>query len=230
MANTAYGTVAGLKSRIQKSDATDDTVIQGLLNAAAFCIDHWCNRAHNNPSEIDTFLAPATASARIYTTRLGYYVLLDETPSITTVAMKDSPTDITYTALAASDWVAFSGSPERPNFNRLPYNGIMISAVGDQVPFVSGSYSFRPGFRPSQTGRRGVPTLQVTAKWGYALTVPPVVTEATYVLTARWLKRGQSAWSDALASADFGMILYRQKVDPDVMMMLSNARLIKPAL
>lgn len=228
MANTAYATPAMLKADIQKTDATDDATIQRLLNAAAFCIDHWSGRKHMDET-IDSFLAPALASARLYSPVLGYHCYTDECVEYTLVEQKDSPTDTTYVTLSVDDYVPFSGDPERPNFNSIPYDGVLISAIGSQEPFTSGSYSFRPGFRPSFTGRRRVPTLRITGRWGYAQTTPPVVTAATILLASRWFKRGQSAWSAVLASAEAGTLTYLAK-DADVMLMIQGARLIRPSL
>lgn len=226
MADTQYATPAQLQAEVQGATAVDSSVLQRQLNAAAYCIDHWSGRKHIDA--IDTFLAPATATVRLYPATRGYYVYTDECCAYTLVEQKDDPSDDTYETLAAENYIPFAGSPERPDYNSLPHMGLLISAVGDQEPFTTGRYSFRPGFKPEKEGFRNVPTLRITGKWGYSLTTPPVVTSATLLLASRWWKRGQSAWSDAIASSDFGMVLYRQQKDPDVMMMLYNARLILP--
>ena len=75
-----------------------------------------------------------------------------------------------------------------------------------------------------------VQTVKVTAKWGYAATVPYVVKEAACIQAARWYSRGKSAWSDTVGSPDMGMLMYRQKLDPDVYEMLVDGRLVRPAI
>jgi hypothetical protein len=48
---------------------------------------------------------------------------------------------------------------------------------------------------------------------------------ATIVQASRWFKRGQSFWADTIASDSMGTASFRRSVDPDVKMMLDEARL-----
>jgi hypothetical protein len=222
---TDYCSVSEIKARTGKSQTDDDTVLTALVTAASRAIDSYCNRP-------DGFVALSVATARVYAGSGRSWMPIDECTEISLVAVKDSPTDTTYTSWAATDWVAFRGDPKRPNFNATPYSAIMCTAYGDYSAFLNGQYITRSGFRPDPDNDtyRGVPTVQVTAKWGYATTVPAAIKEAAVVLASRWYKRGQSAWSDVLANTETGMLMYRKEIDPDVKFMLSAGRYVRPAV
>ncbi len=203
----AYATVTELKNRlnIDTTDATRDSVLNGLLNAASAAIDGYTNRP-------DGFIADAVASARYYAGSGHATQYIDECVQITLVAVKDEASATTYTSWttpttdfsADGDWLPFAGVAEDPQYNRTPYTGIMIDPNGSYATFTSGQYTSRPGFRPSGGYTRNLPTVQVTARWGYADDVPDNVREACIVQASRWYKRGQGAWEDTLASGEFG--------------------------
>ena len=73
-------------------------------------------------------------------------------------------------------------------------------------------------------------TVKVTAKWGYATSVPSTIKTATMMQAARWYKRFQSAMADVVADAALGTLLYRQELDPDVKMLLVAGRYVKMAI
>lgn len=226
MANTEYATVAEAKAMIGKVDANQDTNVQTCLNAAAQVIDAHCNRT----SKFDAFIALSTATARLFAGSGGYFQWIDECISVTSVAVKDSPTDDTYTAWEAADWIACSGDMKNPDFNRTPYDLLLVTGTGSQERFTSGQFTARRGFRPDTVHKRGLPTVQVTAKWGYASEVPPNVKTACLAQATRWWKRFQGSFSDTVASGEMGILMFRQKLDPDIAMMLDEARLVVPSL
>lgn len=217
----AYATAVELRAQIQKADATDDTVITAIIAAAERSI----NRATNRP---DGFEADAAASTRIWAGSGKPYQFIDENVEITLVEVKDSPTATSYTAWDATDWIAAKGGPEYPNFNDLPYSLLVVDITGDKTIFFSGNLTSRGGFRPTTDVIRGVPTVRVTAKWGYSVAVPDDIHEACIMQATRWYKRLQGAMSDALASAELGQMLYRQSLDPDIKRLLNDGRYIKP--
>lgn len=220
----AYATLAELKATIQISsvDATRDSVLTRLLSAAESAINGYCNRP-------DGFLAQTVFSARVYTGSGEGVQRIDECIDVSLVAVKESPEDAAYVAWAATDWLKFSGDPTMPDFNRTPYDHIMVAPGGDYTYFVSGSFSGIRGFS-DQVITRGAPTVQVTAKWGYAGTPPAQVKEATVLQAARWFKRGESSWADTLTNADLGVLQFRQVLDPDLKAMLMEARLVRPSI
>ncbi len=221
-----YATASEVKSQIQMTTNTMDTVIAAMITAASRAIDNFCNRP-------DGFVAAAAASARTFAGSGNAVQWLDEmaaTPTL--VEVKDSVTDSSYTAWDSTDWIAGSGDPlHSPDFNHTPYQWIMINPTGNYDHFTSGRYAWRRGFRPEPLQySRGVPTVRVTARWGYATTVPDGIKQACIIQVSRWLKRGQSGWSDAIAVADTGQLIYQKNLDPDVKLILVTGRYVRPAV
>jgi hypothetical protein len=223
---TAYATNLEVQNAIQLTapSDTDNAVITAVVLAASNAIDRFCCR-------LDGFIAPVTATARTYAGSGKPYQLIDECASVTTVAVKDAVTDTAYVAwVVNTDYIPFTGDPEFPDFNHTPYTGLMIAPNSAYSIFISGTYTTgRGGFaRDYSIVSRGLPTVQVTAKWGYATTVPEAVKEACIIQTARWFKRGQGAFSDALATGSLGDLQYRRVLDLDVRDLLTGARLVRP--
>jgi len=75
-----------------------------------------------------------------------------------------------------------------------------------------------------------VPTVQITARWGFATEVPIDIKEAAIMQAARWYKRLQSAMADVLASGELGQLLYRKSLDPDIRRLLVDGRYVKPVV
>jgi hypothetical protein len=210
----SYASVSELKSRlnITSTDASRDSVMTALLNAAEEAINGLCNRPHG-------FIADAIASARYYHGSGSECQRIDECTEITTVSIKsgttytDMTTPTTYFT-GDGDWVPATGSLDNPEYNRTPYTMLLIDS--------GGSY----GHFPKST----LPNIKVTARWGYADSVPAHVKEACVVLASRWWKRGESGWADSAANPDMGALQFRQSIDPDVKAMLIEARLVVPAI
>ena len=217
----AYATAAQFRDFIGKTSGTDDVAILACINAASNAIDSHCNRP-------DGFVADDSASARVYPGRGLDYQYIDECVEITQVAVKDSPSDDDYTAWDVTDWIAFSGEPKNPDFNRLPYHAIMIAANGSYGVFTDGEYIVRAGFSRPKELRRRVPTIQVTAKWGYATECPDAIYTATVAQASRWWKRFKSGgFSDATVSSDMGTLAFQLRgkaLDPDIAMMLTHLK------
>ena len=226
-----YATLAELKSSMQKENVGDDVLLQRILNAAETKINRFCNRP-------DGFEADIAASARHYPGSSYSFQLIDECVSITTVAVKDSQDDIAYaawtsptTALAGDgDWMPCTGDQYAPDFVSLPYTMLIIDPNGDQSWFTGETMTQKKRGRE----RRGhsllsrVPTVQVTALWGYSVAVPNDIREATIMQSARWYKKEQGAMADALASADLGGLLYIQQLDPDIAGILLDGAYRRP--
>lgn len=225
-----YTTVDAVKLRINKQGDDQDQNLTAMILAAERVINEICNRP-------DGFIALASGSetAREFPGSGEPFQWLDEfidTPTL--VEVKDTASG-SYSSWAGTDWQAFAGDPLRPDFNPgvkgRPFHGIMVTADGDYGIFTSGQYTYRRGFRPThnRVGRFNTPTIRVTARWGFAETVPPMIEEATIILVSRWWKRSQSGWSDTLVTPDFGEIRYEKDLDPAVRTMLLKARMVKPS-
>src|SRR5512139_678233 len=218
-----YCTTAELRTQIEKTGITgagSDAALGIVIEAASRFIDNFYNRP-------DGFVAPAAASARVFAGQGKPYLLIDECAAVTTVAVKDSASYTTYTAWAAGDWLAARGDPEDPDFNHTPYDLLLVLPTGKYSVFTNGTYIGKRGFPPETDTPFMIPTVQVTARWGYALTVPGEIKEICIALSARWFKQGTGAWSDTLAAPDFGQLIYR-KENVDIRMMLD--RFVKPAI
>jgi hypothetical protein len=223
MSDTTYATIEELRSQFGSISSEKDSFIQRCLNAAAEALDMKCN--WNVPLE-----APAAASARMYAGGGLAYLVIDPCVSVTTVEVKDSPTDTAWTALTAGTYLPFRGDPRFPDFNRTPYNGIVLLGSG-RTAFPSGKQDSSSGTGLAQTLLAyGLPTVRVTARFGYAATLPPNVKQAVLTQATRWVKRGEAAWADTVSKGDMGQLQYRKALDPDVAAMLVEARLVKPTI
>lgn len=225
MPNTLpYANAIELRDQTNKKLSDDDPNIARLILAASRSIDRACNRP-------DGFIALATATARTFSGSGRGWLWIDECVAITAVAVKESVTDTTYTAWAATDWFGFTGDPQFPDFNTLPYQGIMVDPSGDYTHFYNGLHGGGlRGFAPDTANARGAgaPTVSVTARWGFSVSVPADIKQACIIQAARWFKRGESAWADTAASVDMGQLLYTKAVDPDIKRLLEDGRYIKP--
>ena len=71
---------------------------------------------------------------------------------------------------------------------------------------------------------------RVTARWGYALTVPPAIKEATLVLSSRLYKKGLSAHIDIVSADQYGTMAFRELSSTELSLLLDGSRLYKPAI
>lgn len=229
-----YGTVPSLRSRIERTRATDDAWLLELLTAASRSIDNACNRRK------DGFVTADAATARTFAGSGRAVQRIDECTSVTLVEVKDSPSDDGYTAWAATDWLLFRGDPSRPEFNVGPFDQLMVTLGSDYALFTSGQLGGASGLgiyfnrrapsrlRHNPRASRAVPTVRAIARWGYADACPDEIREAALMQAARWYKRLQSAMSDALADGELGMLLYQKSLDPDIKRILIDGRYVRP--
>jgi hypothetical protein len=221
-----YCTRQEVKNQPDITGATHDTVIDAMITAASRAFDNYCRRP-------DGFVALALAAAtyRLYAGSGTAVQRIDECTAVTEVNVKDSPTDSTYTAWVPGDYIAASGDQESPDFNHTPYTMLLADPTGDYSFFTSGRFAFRKGFRPDpDVPYRGVPTVQVKGRWGYAATVPDAIKQACIIQVCRWMTRGGSSWADSVGSAETGTMMFRQELDPDIKFILSSGRYIRPAV
>lgn len=226
MASTAeYCTVDQVREDIGKVNADRDHIIRRDIKAASRVIDRVCNRIE------DGFVAPSTAVTREFVGSGTRVQWIDEAAAISLVEVKTSRDTATYTAWAATDWRPATGDPRTPDFNRTPYQLLLIPSGSDYSIFTGGRTARMNGFRPLPDDEElgwVEPTVRVTAKWGYALVVPDDISLACSIQVARWFKRGESSWADTLGNADTGIIMYRKKLDPDIQLILKDGRWIRP--
>ena len=223
---TDYTTVHDIKAQPNITGTQDDLVIQALITAASAAIDRYCNRP-------DGFQAAAAATTRYFTGTGKYYLFVDEfaTASGLAVAVKDSATDDedeyetwtvgTVGTTTDADVFPATGDPRTPTYNRTPYTMLVIGPNADNATvFTDGRLENGPG----------LPTVKVTARWGYATTCPAQIAQATIIQVCRWLARGQSKWADTLGNAETGTLEYRKALDPDLKMILSLGGFVRPVV
>lgn len=213
---------------------TMDEAIEGLIESASEHIDRYCGYP-------DGFLAAKTASAREFAGSGVGHQWIDPCVAITLVEVKSSATSSAYETWASTDWIAFAGSPSRPNFNPTsmsrprPYVGLMIDRVqGDYSHFTSGKTgALLTGFPPLADDIREtymVPTVRVTARWGYAELVPATIKEATIMMVLRYLGREMSKMADASGTTDIGRLYYVKRIDPEIEQLLKGSGYMRPRI
>jgi hypothetical protein len=230
MASTAlYATHTELRSQIEKDKNASDGVLDVLIAAASRAVDQYTNRIE------DGYVAPTAAVARDYVGSGISSQMIDECVQIDSVAVKESITDTTYTAWTAADWLAARGSHRFPKFYGLPYNLLVVDISGDESIFTSGwgynaSHLWNDYGDHQHSGAAGQPTVRVTARWGYATTVPGPIKEATIMQAARFFERLKVGMADSLATTDLGELRFTQDLDPDVQFLLRLGRWVRPPM
>jgi hypothetical protein len=204
---TVYATAAQLRAQPNMTGANDDTVLELLLSAASRAVDGYCNRVD------DGFLAPEALEERTFVGDGTESISIPECVELGTISVRSRGVSA-WTAVDDAYVLGYAGSAQRPNFNRFPYTGILLTTG-----------TFPLGLHPDYPLQPGYPTVKVSGRFGYADAVPDVVVTATIVQASRWFKRGQSFWADTIASDSMGTASFRRSVDPDVKMMLDEARL-----
>lgn len=140
----------------------------------------------------------ATVGVRRYTALNSATVRTDE--------MADLPTRVEIWDGQWSD-IANTDYYVEP-INETPYNFLVLDTL-------NGAMSAFPSYPNA---------VRVTAKFGYSVTPPTPILQATLTQTVRWLKRGQHGYQDTGAVAELGQLMYVQALDPDVAAVLDNFR------
>ena len=224
---TAYIDSSDVRNQVKKRSDKDDTAIEFLINVAS----EWVDRATGRPP--GGFVASSTATPYIFPGAGGVVQWIPDCTQVTLVEVKNSVTDTTYITWASTDWLAASGEPKTPNYNRLPYKFLLIDPTGILTHFTSGKFASLRGFPPDPDANErglGAPTVRVTAKWGYQATCPAPIKQIVLIQTVRWLKRAEGVWADAVASNNFEMMLFQKDLDPDVTALLIRGRWVTPSI
>ncbi len=215
MPDTAYATVAEYQAYPGSVLPNQIPQIQATLNAAARAIDRWLGLDTQDPNT-EAFVAIAVATTKEYIGKGTATIRIDSCTSVTTVEQK-SPfeADSDYTALVAADFITFRGPAEQPDFSGSPITGLMMDGRGDFAAWING--------RLRQGGKRfAMSTVRVTALWGYAIDVPEQVKLATIGQALRWMTRFKAGMADTTVNPEFGVMMFRQSLDPDIKQMLER--------
>jgi hypothetical protein len=185
-----YATLAELKAYLGPiTDTTEDAQLTDSLETASRGVDHICGRK---------FAADTNATARVYRPRDRCIVLTDDFFTTTGLVVATDSGDGTYaTTLTAAQYLL------------EPSNGVNDGEPGwpyYRIRSINGSWQCNP--RPS---------VQVTAKWGWAAVPGPVKTATVYLAEEIYKMKGSPF---GVASTDqFGPI--RMRTNPRVLQMLA---------
>jgi len=211
--DTTYATIEEMRGQYGSIDSKFDGAIQMCLNAAAEALDGTCNWGV-------PLAAPATASSGMFVGSGKAFQDIDLCVSVTTVEVKESPTDAAWITLTAGTYLPFRGEPRFPNFNAERFNGLVLLGSGRSIFPLGQSPAFE----------FGLPTVRVTGRFGYGSELPANAKSAVLLQACRWFKRGESAWADAISKGELGQLQFRKALDPDYAAMIHNARLVKPTI
>jgi hypothetical protein len=195
MITNGYCTADQLREWMGIQDSADEPLLEAAIESASRAIDVYCDRR---------FYTDDTATARVYHPRDSY--LVDTDDFYTTTGL-----------VVASGTTGSYGTTWSSTYYQLePLNG--LGAGGLSVPY----FRIRAvgGWFPSS--HDGRPTLQITAKWGWAA-VPDAVYNACLLMAARLFRRRNTPEGFA-AGESFGAIRVSSKVDPDAAMLLNPYR------
>lgn len=196
---TNYCTLSEVKAAMSITDAVDDTLLTGVIEAASRFIDGYCGR--------DFAVAAGTATRDYAPTGRYEPLLIDDASTILSVRIDD---DLDYTfgqTLAVGDWQA------------EPLNG---RAAGQAWAYTR----IRPledGYWP--VDRRGRATVRVQATFGWPA-IPQGVRQAAILQSSRLFARYDSPLGVA-GFGDMGIVRVSYRVDPDVALLLDPYRKIE---
>ena len=193
-----YAQLAQIKAalRIPSADAVDDALLEMAVTSASRLIDAYCGRSFIN----------AGTATRYYATHDPYLVQIDDARqiiSVETSSSEDGIYDINW------DMTPHTGDvqPEPLNdyLGGLVWPFTRLRAVGDYV------FPIDP-----ET------TVKVQAVYGWP-NIPPTVTQATIIQSARIFKRLDSPLGVA-GFGDLGVMRVSRGLDPDVAQLIEGYR------
>jgi hypothetical protein len=149
-----------------------------------------------------TFVVPSSATAKTYVAYDDYTVYVDDIAKTDGLIVKEDTTldGIYDTTLTITTDYILDG-------NTAPYR-VIRRVDGDEFT----------------RGRYGRPTVQVTAFYGYAMTVPDQVKQCALVIAARLYQRRSSPLGFQAGSVDVGFVRI-SRTDPEVIALLRGLKL-----
>lgn len=177
--SNGYATLAEIKLFLGITDSVDDTLLEGMVEAASRSIDRMANRR---------FYLDATATARLYRANDALQLFIDDVGSATGLIVALDATGLgnyTNTLTLNTDYIL--DPITAPSLNR-PWNVVTIVSASSAF---EAPINYRPG-------------VQVTAKWGWP-SIPDDINQACMILTADLYKR-KDAPGGILGLGDLGAI------------------------
>jgi len=177
--SNGYATLAEVKTFLSITDSVDDTLLEGMVEAASRSIDRMANRR---------FYLDTTATARLYRANDALQLFIDDVGSATGLIVALDATSLgnyTNTLTLNTDYIL--DPITAPGLNR-PWNVVTIVSASSAF---EAPINYRPG-------------VQVTAKWGWP-SIPDDINQACMILTADLYKR-KDAPGGILGLGDLGAI------------------------
>lgn len=196
-----------LKAFVGIYDAIDDATAEAVVSTVSRSIDDFTRRR---------FYADETASARIYRAHDATRLEIDDISSTSGLIVKtDDDDDGVYETTWALD-ADFQLEPLNAPSKNLPYNELIV--VGSKLFPTNEQRTYMLRARALRA------RVQVTAKWGWA-SVPDPVVYACRLQCSRLFNRKNAPFGIAdLASLNGGGMQLRDRLDPDVELLLRPYR------
>ena len=177
--SNGYATLTEVKLFLGITDSVDDTLLEGMVEAASRSIDRMANRR---------FYLDINASARLYRANDALQLFVDDIGSATGLAVAvDSDGNGSYDTALTLNTDYILDPITAPSLNR-PWNVVTIVSASAAFP---APLNYRPG-------------VQVTAKWGWP-SIPDDINQACMILTADLYKR-KDAPGGIIGLGDLGAI------------------------
>lgn len=230
VSSTLYATADEVFDSINQTSKSDTGQVNRILRTVSRWIDGYMNRGEYG------FVAESTASARVYAGEAKAYLYVMDFVELSTVKMKTSIDQTTYDyTFTSGEIIPFRGDPRRPNYNKLPYHGILVA--------YNATYPFFTSGRPASVSRKwnrlhpdtnnnitSLPTVEVTAKYGYAVSVPDVIKEVTIMETIRLYKQERAGMGDAGMNVEIGQTQFVKALHPAAKAILDSTNLRMPKI
>lgn len=230
MVSTAfYATALEVFDELEQVKHDDSPKVTRIIKSVSRWIDGYCNRQDYG------FVALTSATANIYSGMGVAWLWLPDFVELTTTKMKTSISQTTYDyTFTSGEIIPFRGSPKNPQYNKLPYHGIMININASYSIFTSGNrvstHARTLGRLASDTLPAAIPTVEVTAKWGQSVAVPDLIKQVCIIESVRIYKQSKAGYGDASLNAELGQTNFVKALHPTAKKMLDNSRLRQVAM
>lgn len=194
-----YITLAELKFALGIADATEDASLELAAEASSRAVDDFCGRRF--------FRDPDALQIRYYSPAHPYRLWIDDLDILTSLQ-----TDSDGDGVFSETWTQDSEAAAR-GFRLEPLNAPADARPFTRVVVLSGALD-QGNRRARLTGRFGWPA------------VPTAIRQATLLQAERLFKRKDAPFGVAGGTSgfDFGMVMIRQRLDPDVIVLCEAFR------
>lgn len=174
-----------------------DGELARLATAASRAIDLFANRQSG-------YFVVTADSTRYYTGSGRSEQYIDSLATTPTSVAVDESGNGSYTTWASTD------------YNLWPYN-----AVDEGVPYVR--LDINPVSSSKAVWYPFQKAVRIVGKFGFGITVHPLIEQAAVIQAVRWFKRAQQGYHDSTIVPELGQHLYVKPLDPDVGAIIGRA-------